>query len=821
MGDKFRSAQQKPNAFLHPITIKLSNTKVSRRSFLTNSIATVGAVVASGPIINASESVPGQIFPHRKHSLPMPENGVYRIKFSEPIVSVVPCNLDGDTLTDWVAKSDSTQKQDIIRLEARNHAGDLLWKFNSGLDCHRMTHALHAPVTVWDFDGDGIDEVITLRLGTTDNPPIRAHIVMLDGKTGQERAMVPVPWAGGAGNSRYNHGTTRTYATVAYLDGADRAPSYVIHLGTYVDGCCWAYDIVDGQFRLRWSYQHAFHLGTGHHGLTAFDINEDGRDEILMGGTVLDADGCLVFSWSEKDGSGHTDFVIPGKFDPDKPGYQLLFGFEYGYGVALTSWDGKVYWHNREFYHAHSGWAAKINADIPGEQIRCRSKILSDTWLLDGYPPDIDRSKERSEPWDGMFDAKGNIIDAGDWGHQTRPPQWDGSEVYTNWKEVERDLGMKLDHDRLIACDLGGGANHGAEEVVGLRGDTMEVFFNRKAQPYPSRWGNQNYRKMAVSSIGSGYSSKETYRVVEPLRMTYPPTAYVTIEGQRNIGVRQQRNEGGRREIQGQKYILFRDANHQFRGTTSWDSNGRTIDAFEWDWGDGTNSREADPVKRFETNGTYRVVLTIYAGRKVSREIIVVEVQDVVVDYIAHVPHVLQVRSFGSGSSLYTDNAGKALDVPTELENLTLIQTNHRVEKLRGEVLFSWDVTQLPFESVVFKVPIEMDVFVAMDEVAREKPALDLYDHYGHPSPRETQPNYWPEWLLNDGWARTDLKVKNSLNNRDHVLYRQHFRPGKIVRIGPNRYQKSMIGDWDRNMYFVLLQEAPRLWMDQYFEPSV
>lgn len=752
----------------------------------------------------------------------MPASGPYSVSFSETVGSVLPANLDGDELTDWVAEMPLSFGKGTYRIEARNHFGDLLWKFDSGLDGMRMTANSHCPLVAWDFDGDGRDEVVTLKYGYTDRPPVRAFIVALDGETGKEKAITPVPWAGGTGNSRYNHATTRSYSTIAYLDGPDRPPSYVLHLGTYGDGVCWAFDLVDGSWRMRWDYQHVFWLGTGHHGLKAFDIDGDGRDEILMGGTVIDADGCKVFSFTEKEGYGHVDFVIPEVIDPEIPGVQLLFGFEFGYGVAMTNHKGEVYWKFDDVYHAHSGWVAKVHPDVPGKQIRMNSKLFSRTWVYDGSPPDLTRDKDRTEPWRGMFDAKGRQIDMGPFHSAKRPPDWNGDGIHVPWEQVMEELGLGEDANSwggLTGCDLGGGPNHGAEEIIQIRENTVRVHFNRKAQPSASKWMNTNYRRMALSSLASGYRNYDTYTVWHSPVKKLPPTAFATVDGQRNIGVRSQETVDGVRVLKGKKFVLFRDAVHQFRGSSSWDGRGRPIRSTEWDWGDGTYSRETDPVKRFEKNGTYACTLTIRSGRRVSREHFTVEIQELVLNYVARTPHVFSIKAFDEGSPLYIDQEAHALDVPEALKGMTLIRTHHHLEGNRAAMLFSWDLTQVPSESITFRVPVEMEVNVAMDEFQANEPAINRYTYYNHEHPHgpDYRPTYWPEWIGGDGWQRTDLSVVNSMNGRRHVLYRKNFKPGQIVRLGPNRYDKAMVGDLGRNMYFVLLAQRPRLFMDDLF----
>ncbi len=60
---------------------------------------------------------------------------------------------------------------------------------------------------------------------------------------------------------------------------------------------------------------------------------------------------------------------------------------------------------------------------------------------------------------------------------------------------------------------------HDAEEIISVpldgRGRTVQIRFNLKAKPYPSRWQNRHYRQ-DITSFGSGYGSMRlTPQVVE------------------------------------------------------------------------------------------------------------------------------------------------------------------------------------------------------------------------------------------------------------------------------------------------------------------
>lgn len=768
----------------------------------------VFALAKAGPVLALASA---QVL-FAGHSLPMPESGVYEARFNERVASAVPANLDGDSLTDWVGEL-SFKGKETYAIEARSFDGELLWEFDSGLIDKRMVHYKHVPLTVWDFDGDGIDEVITLKFGRTDNPPIRASIVVLDGATGELEASTPVPWSGGAGNSRFNHGTLRSYGTVAYLDGPDRAPSYVLQSGTYVDGVCWAFDFIEGQLVQRWSYQHAFHIGTGQHGLTAFDVDEDGREDILMGGTVLDADGCKIFSWSDMAGYGHCDGAIPGDLDPSRPGVEILFHHEFGFGAALTSGSGEVYWHDDEVYHLHSAWVADVREKPLGDEVRGRAVNGERwTWVL-GNPDYLKEKMSHGAKYDKLVDIDGNEISKEGFERTIRPPEWTGDSLHDSWDDVLAygeiaARNMKHDFDtneaRPHGVDLGGGHQHGAEEILFVKGGLLQVFFNREAKPYPSRWENRNYRRMAVSALGSGYAQWETFRVWDlPVKASLP-TAYLAVEGARNIGTRSQEVKDGERILAGKRFVLFKGANIQFLGTGSWDSDGDEIVSYDWDFGDGTGSRKADPVKRFDENGVYDISLTIEAGGDVSRESATVIVQDHVLNYVSHIEHEFDLEGFGEGSKLYTDTDYVAESVPEQLRGSTLIRTHYEIEGMRAGLLDSWNVTAIPMESITFDAGDDMVVYLAMDEFRMEEnaPLLAWED------PSIERP-FFPEWVLGDGWERTEMEVVNSRNGRPHRVYRKSVMAGDTVRLGPNRYKKPAVGDMDRNMYFVLLSIDP------------
>jgi hypothetical protein len=309
---------------------------------------------------------------------------------------------------------------------------------------------------------------------------------------------------------------------------------------------------------------------------------------------------------------------------------------------------------------------------------------------------------------------------------------------------------------------------------------------------------------MAVCALGSGYVQWETFRVWDLPTVASLPTAYLTIEGARNTGVRSQRVEEGMRILDGKRYVAFQGSNIQFLGTSSWDSDGEEIVSYEWDFGDGTTSRRADPIKRYDENGVYEISLTIEAGGEYSKETVTVVVQDYVVNYVSHIEHEFELENFGEGSTLYTDVDYTAESVPDALKGSTLIRTNYVIEGMRAGLLDSWNVTGIPMESITFDAGDDMMVYLAMDEFRMDENApLLVWEN------QDIERPFFPEWVLGDGWERTDMEVVNSRNGRPHRIYAKRFLAGETVRLGPNRYKKPAVGDMDRNMYFVLMSVIP------------
>jgi rhamnogalacturonan endolyase len=304
-------------------------------------------------------------------------------------------DLDGDGVLDFVIKqpdfnSDPYHRErywkrspEPYKLEAYSGAnGRLLWRYDMGWAIE--TGTWYAPYVVYDVDRDGYAEVYT-KAGEGDPREIDGrvvsgpeYVVKIDGRTGQEVARAP--WHSREGWTEYNR-SQRHMLAVAYLDG--RTPSLIMQRGTY--------DIIktaalDKDFTRLWTREarnpHPL-PGPGTHGLLTADVDEDGRDELILGATALNEDGTVLWD----TGLGHPDPCFVADIDPRNPGLEVFFGIEprrKTHGLTLASArDGRVLWfYDGPTKHVHSkGMIGDIDPSRPGLEMYAGESDGTEYWL--------------------------------------------------------------------------------------------------------------------------------------------------------------------------------------------------------------------------------------------------------------------------------------------------------------------------------------------------------------------------------------------------------------------------------------------------------
>jgi len=304
-------------------------------------------------------------------------------------------DLDGDGALDYLVKqpdfnTDPYQRpgywkksEGTYKLEAYRHDGRFLWRYDMGWAIEEGIW--YSPIVVYDLDGDGKAEVFT-KAGEGDprDPDGRVttgpeYLVVLDGLTG--KVIKKLPWPSREGITDYNY-YSRNLLGIAYLDGA--RPHLIVERGTYTLIKLQAYD---PSLTLKWSWESsgpcAHYRGQGMHGMHAADVDEDGRDEVIIGSAVIDDNGAPL--WTTR--LGHPDACYVADIDPARPGLEIFYGIEprrASNAVCLVeARTGQILWgYDGPTKHVHGqGMVGDIDPAHPGLECYAGEQDGSNYWL--------------------------------------------------------------------------------------------------------------------------------------------------------------------------------------------------------------------------------------------------------------------------------------------------------------------------------------------------------------------------------------------------------------------------------------------------------
>ncbi len=309
--------------------------------------------------------------------------------------TVAIADLDGDSVLDFVIKQPNfntdpyhrkrywKRSSEPYQLEAYSGAsGKLMWRYDMGWSIE--TGTWYAPYVAYDIDEDGFREVYA-KAGEGDPRAIDGrvlegpeYLVKIDGRTG--KVIAKTNWHSRKGWDSYNR-SMRNMLAVAYLDG--RHPALIMQRGTY--------DLIktsalDRNLEAIWTREaenpHSL-PGPGTHGLLTADVDRDGRDELVLGSTVLDDNGEVLWA----TGLGHPDPCFVADIDPENPGLEIFYGIEprrSSKGVTLVSADnGRILWsYDGATRHVHSkGMIGDIDPGHPGIECYAGEQDSSQFWL--------------------------------------------------------------------------------------------------------------------------------------------------------------------------------------------------------------------------------------------------------------------------------------------------------------------------------------------------------------------------------------------------------------------------------------------------------
>jgi len=120
------------------------------------------------------------------------------------------------------------------------------------------------------------------------------------------------------------------------------------------------------------------------HGMHSADVDEDGRDEVVIGSAVLDDNGQPL--WNTR--KGHPDACYVADVDPSRPGLEIFYGIEPGRKsntvCLVEAKTGRQLWGNPEItVHVHGqAMVGDINPGEPGMECYAgEAKGGSNYWL--------------------------------------------------------------------------------------------------------------------------------------------------------------------------------------------------------------------------------------------------------------------------------------------------------------------------------------------------------------------------------------------------------------------------------------------------------
>jgi len=259
---------------------------------------------------------------------------------------------------------------EINCLTAIDLEGNVLWQYGEPCPTFSPTTA-DLCFQVYDLDGDGCAEVIFCK---------DFRIYVIDGRTGKIIHSAPTPL------SRTSHGQVGwpyerilgDCLHICNLSGGPR-PQEILIKDRYNN--LWA---LDNTFKELWHVKAV----TGHFPIS-YDVDGDGRDEVLVGYTLVDHDGCILWELPFDD---HQDAIGIGHFDPETPD-RLLIAMSIGdEGFLLVSGEGDVIAQHK-LGHVQNLCIANLRPDLKGLDY-----MTINYW---GHPGIM-----------GLFNCRGDLVDS-------------------------------------------------------------------------------------------------------------------------------------------------------------------------------------------------------------------------------------------------------------------------------------------------------------------------------------------------------------------------------------------------------------------------
>ncbi|MEX0981684.1 MAG: hypothetical protein WD577_02005 [Bacteroidales bacterium] len=269
--------------------------------------------------------------------------------------------------------------------------GEILWQKGTP-DKERPLAINDVALQIHDLDGDGSKEVICV---------MNSRLMILNGKTGRQMRSVHLP----ENQAKSDNNMQKMGASLLFCDLQGKGRDSNIIVRDNMNNIL----AFDYHLRLLWTQK----SNKGHYPY-AVDVDNDGKDEILSGYSLIDDDGKIIWNRDQSIG-GHVTVVAA--ISP-APSADTTLRIIYGagdWGTVFTDIAGNVVRHH-PIGHVQNLSLANFRSDLPGLEM-----ISINFWGNQGIIH--------------FYDATGNIynsLDAGPYGSMCLPVNWrgDGQEYF-------------------------------------------------------------------------------------------------------------------------------------------------------------------------------------------------------------------------------------------------------------------------------------------------------------------------------------------------------------------------------------------------------